>query len=175
MAEQKSLISELIQNVAVLVQAFAIAGGVYVAFQELVVKDREAEKDARENTIQLLQRAEDVPLRDEINELNKLTIYEEPTQEMVEFVRTGADNLRAYISTFAGCIYGELCDQDSGFPVFCPLLIRYEDVQEKASKKMMEHKEIKSDQEFFREIPQLSYVTREQLSKECSEWLGTQK
>ena len=170
MAEQKSPKSELIRSVAVLVQAIAIAGGVYVAYMELVVKDRQAEKDARESTLQLLQRAEDVPLRDEINKLNKLTNKEEPTQEMVVFLRTGADNLRAYISTFAGCINGGLCDKDSGIPVFCPLLIRYEDVQGKASKEMKGQKEIESDREFFQKIAQLSWVTREKLSQDCEDW-----
>lgn len=175
MAEQKSLTSELIRNIAVLVQAIAIAGGVFVAFQELVLKDRDAEKDARRNTIQMLERAEGVPLRDEINELNKLTMYDKHTQEMVDFLRTRSDNLRAYISTFAACIYGELCDQDSGLPVFCPLLTRYEQIQSMASIKMIEDKTIQSDQEFFQEIAQLSYVTRKQLSTQCSEWRATLK
>ncbi len=164
-----------VKDVAALVQAFALIAGVAVAVQELVIKDREAEKDARTNTIRLLERAEEHVLRAEINELNRLTILKEPSGEMVDFLVSRSNNLRAYISTFAGCINGELCDRNSGLPVLCPLLIRYRGIEGFGSLKMVSDNKIKTAAQFFTKVSQLSYITREVLVPECEEWRKMQK
>ena len=171
MTEKKSdQVTSWLQATAAILQSAALVGGVYIAIQEFVLKDANADRESRQRAFDMIPKwtgresgevvnAARQIIEDPVNRVS--CIWRHPEPKPID-----CDNyiswMIEHLDKISACAVSGLCDRKVSIPLICPYLDLYKRAEQSVEKANA------------KPLPPIGFYSRSFYS-ECAKWVVVNK